>query len=55
MRWAGLGEALEGNSLVKSDYTIKFKETLTEAKVCSTLLRRDAAAKFGDAVRNNYW
>ena len=37
-RWAGLGEALEGNALVKSDYTIRFKKNTETTLVCSTKL-----------------
>jgi hypothetical protein len=37
-RWAGLGEALEGNALVKSDYLIRFKKNTETSLVCSTKL-----------------
>ena len=37
-RWAGLGEALEGNALVKSDYNIRFKKNTETTLVCSTKL-----------------
>jgi len=30
-RWAGFGEALEGNSLVKSDFDVRFRKDITEA------------------------
>ena len=37
-RWAGLGEALEGNALVKSDYILRFKKNTETTLVCSTKL-----------------
>eukprot|EP00961_Rhodomonas_salina_P107731 1450586-Rhodomonas_salina.5 len=37
-RWAGLGETLEGNSLVKSDYAIKFKKNIAVAS-CAFAMR----------------
>ncbi len=37
-RWAGLGEALEGNALVKSDYVVRFKKNSETSLVCSTKL-----------------
>ena len=37
-RWSGLGEALEGNALVKSDYVVKFKKNSETSLVCSTKL-----------------
>jgi hypothetical protein len=30
-RWAGFGEALEGNSLVKSDFDVRFRKDITKA------------------------
>jgi hypothetical protein len=41
-RWAGLGEALEGNSLVQSNYAISFGQGLNKTFVCT--MRLDAQA-----------
>ena len=46
----GLGEALEGNSLVQSDYVIKFAQNLPKTTVCSMLLDRQAEDMFNYAV-----
>ncbi len=34
-QWAGLGEALEGNELVLSDYDVKFGEDVGQTVVCA--------------------
>lgn len=55
-RWAGLGETLEGNSLVKSDYAIKFKKNIAEPTVvCSTKVDEEVQDMFEYAVENHYW
>jgi transmembrane 9 superfamily protein 3 len=45
-RWAGLGEALEGNALVKSDYNIRFKKNEETTLVCSTKLDAKVTSRF---------
>mmetsp|Transcript_27326 Transcript_27326/g.55847 ORF Transcript_27326/g.55847 Transcript_27326/m.55847 type:complete len:588 (-) Transcript_27326:47-1810(-) len=55
-RWAGLGETLEGNSLVKSDYIINFKKNIPEpVVVCSSQIDEEALDMFDYAVENHYW
>ena len=41
-RWAGFGEALEGNSLVKSDFDVRFRKDVTKALRKRGLLDTDA-------------
>jgi transmembrane 9 superfamily protein 3 len=54
-RWSGLGEAIEGNALTKSDYSVKFKKNTESVVVCSTKLDRPSFQSFRDAVKNHYW
>mmetsp|Transcript_14348 Transcript_14348/g.39213 ORF Transcript_14348/g.39213 Transcript_14348/m.39213 type:complete len:451 (+) Transcript_14348:76-1428(+) len=54
-RWSGLGEALEGNALVKSDYTIRFKKPEEPTLICSTKLDTKVIEQFRAAVDNHYW
>jgi len=54
-RWAGLGEALEGNALVKSDYIIRFKKNTEASLVCSTKLDPKIVDSFRYAVESHYW
>mmetsp|Transcript_3522 Transcript_3522/g.12287 ORF Transcript_3522/g.12287 Transcript_3522/m.12287 type:complete len:598 (+) Transcript_3522:93-1886(+) len=54
-KWAGLGEALEGNSLVKSDYGISFKHDVEKALNCAVKLDKRSLDMFQYAVSNHYW
>ena len=54
-RWAGLGEALEGNALEASDYAIRFGENTPRTTVCAMVLDADAAQTFRFAVENHYF
>jgi transmembrane 9 superfamily protein 3 len=54
-RWAGFGEALEGNSLIESDYGITFAQDSAKTTVCSMVLDAQAADMFRYAVANHYW
>jgi transmembrane 9 superfamily protein 3 len=54
-RWSGLGEALEGNLLTKSDYIVRFKKNTESAVVCTSKLDRTSFQAFRDAVKNHYW
>jgi hypothetical protein len=64
--WAGLGEALEGNELVKSDYEMKFRgfmlshlskpqENVAHSVTCVQELDEADAEIFEYAVENHYW
>ena len=55
-RWDALGEVLEGNDLISSGLSARFKEPVKDhTKICSVKLTEDAASQFAYAVRNHYW
>jgi len=54
-QWAGLGEALEGNELVLSDYEVKFGQDVPPTVVCAQELASDDVGVFEYALDNHYW
>ena len=52
-KWAGLGEVLEGNELVKSDYSIRFRLDVDTSSICSVDLDESASDMFEYAVENH--
>jgi transmembrane 9 superfamily protein 3 len=54
-RWSGLGEALEGNMLVRSDYTILFAQNHPTTTLCTIELGEQAQTALDHAVSSHYW
>lgn len=55
-RYDWLGEVLEGNDLISSGLSVRFRADVPEhTKVCSMVLDADSVAQFKYAVYSHYW
>jgi len=50
-----IGAALDGNELRDSGILIRFKDDVTDAKLCEIEFTEEVAEVFTDAVKNHYW
>ncbi|MCO5561759.1 hypothetical protein L7F22_015382 [Adiantum nelumboides] len=54
-KWGGLGEVLEGNELIDSQFDIKFKKDVQRSIICKLNLDENKVQEFKDAIENTYW
>ena len=54
-KWGGLGEILQGNELIDSNYEFKFRVDVEKTTLCSDTLTQKTARQFKRAVRKHYW
>ncbi|MCO5601910.1 hypothetical protein L7F22_056036 [Adiantum nelumboides] len=54
-KWGGLGEVLEGNELIDSQFDIKFKKDVQRIIICKLNLDENKVQEFKDAIENTYW
>ena len=55
-RWDALGEVLEGNDLINSDFDIRFGTPIHRpVRICSMVLGESVAAQLQYAVNHHYW
>jgi transmembrane 9 superfamily protein 3 len=54
-RFEGLGEALEGYELIKSDIQIKFKQDVKETLICGVPVTKKEIQRFRDAIKEDYF
>mmetsp|Transcript_40855 Transcript_40855/g.49586 ORF Transcript_40855/g.49586 Transcript_40855/m.49586 type:complete len:601 (-) Transcript_40855:774-2576(-) len=54
-KWGGLGEVLEGNELIDSQYDIQYRMDVNKKSVCSESLDAKKIKQFKYAVQHHYW
>ena len=54
-KWGGLGEVLEGNELIDSQLSFKFRADQAKVTICEQTLDEHSAKKFRRAVKHHYW
>ena len=55
LKYAGLGEILEGNELVESGAHMYFGKNVPKTKICSQKLTALQAETFKRAISQHYW
>ncbi|CAG9466923.1 unnamed protein product [Pedinophyceae sp. YPF-701] len=54
-KWAGIGEAVQGNELIDSGFAIKFNDDVAKTSLCEVDLDEASVQSFVHAIRSQYW